>query len=101
MRAVEHAIDIWDLREMDPRLNSGMLHEHLHDFADEGWELVWMSLNASSPIIVGPTFLSSSESSRISASSVRTLGSGRPRSCARATRQRRSARAPHSRAALW
>jgi hypothetical protein len=45
MRTIEHAIDIWDLRGMDPRLDSRMLHEHLHDFADEGWELVWMSLH--------------------------------------------------------
>jgi hypothetical protein len=22
-----------------------MLHQHLRDFAEEGWELVWMSLN--------------------------------------------------------
>lgn len=45
MRTVEHAIDVWDLTGMDPRLNSRMLHEHLGDFADEGWELVWMNLN--------------------------------------------------------
>jgi hypothetical protein len=45
MRTVEHAIDVWDLTGMDPRLNSRMLHGHLRDFADEGWELVWMSLD--------------------------------------------------------
>jgi hypothetical protein len=44
MRAIEHAVDIWDLRGMDPRLNSGMLVGHLRDFADDGWELVWMGL---------------------------------------------------------
>jgi hypothetical protein len=27
---------------MDPRLHSGLLLEHLRDFAAEGWELVWM-----------------------------------------------------------
>lgn len=45
MRAIEHAVDVWDLRGLDPRLDSGMLLEHLHSFADEGWELVWMGLN--------------------------------------------------------
>jgi hypothetical protein len=29
---------------MDPRLNSGMLVRHLRDFAEDGWELVWMGL---------------------------------------------------------
>jgi len=46
MRTVEHAIDIWDLAGMDPRLNSRMLHEHLREFEHERWELVWMGLNA-------------------------------------------------------
>ena len=45
MRVVEHAIDIWDLAGLDPRLNTRMLHDHLSDFAQEGWELVWMGLN--------------------------------------------------------
>jgi hypothetical protein len=45
MPTIEHAVDVWDLTGMDPRLNSGMLHQHLRDFAEEGWELVWMSLN--------------------------------------------------------
>jgi hypothetical protein len=45
MRAVEHAVDIWDLTGMDPRLHSGLLLEHLHDFAAEGWELVWLGAN--------------------------------------------------------
>ena len=30
---------------MDPRLHSGLLVEHLHDFAAEGWELVWMDIS--------------------------------------------------------
>jgi hypothetical protein len=45
VRRVEHAIDIWDLRGLDARLNTRMLHEHLNDFAAEGWELVWLGLN--------------------------------------------------------
>ena len=45
MRAVEHAVDVWDLRGMDPRLDTGLLLEHLHSFAAEGWELVWMGTN--------------------------------------------------------
>ncbi len=45
MEMVEHAIDVWDLHGLDPRLHSGMLHEHLRSFAAEGWELAWMSLN--------------------------------------------------------
>jgi hypothetical protein len=57
MRTVEHAIDIWDLRGMDPRLNSRMFHEHLHDFAEEGWELVWMSLNVELADHRGPCHL--------------------------------------------
>ena len=42
MRAVAHAVDVWDLREVDPRLDSRLLLQHLHEFAAEGWELVWM-----------------------------------------------------------
>jgi hypothetical protein len=42
---VEHAIDIWDLTGLDPRLNTSVLHDHLRDFGQEGWELVWMGLN--------------------------------------------------------
>jgi hypothetical protein len=57
MRTIEHAIDLWDLRGMDPRLNSGMLHKHLHDFAEEGWELVWMSLNVELADHRGPCHL--------------------------------------------
>lgn len=45
MRTIEHAVDVWDLTGMDPRLNAGMLLQHLHAFAADGWELVWMELN--------------------------------------------------------
>ncbi len=45
MRTVEHAVDVWDLRGMDPRLHSGELLKSLHTFAADGWELVWMALN--------------------------------------------------------
>jgi hypothetical protein len=45
MSTIEHAVDVWDLAGMDPRLNSGILLKHLRDFAQEGWELVWMSPN--------------------------------------------------------
>ncbi|MBD0317670.1 MAG: hypothetical protein ICV71_04030 [Thermoleophilia bacterium] len=45
MRAVEHAVDVWDLRGMDPRLDSRLLLEHLQRFAAEGWELVWMGVD--------------------------------------------------------
>jgi hypothetical protein len=57
MRTIEHAIDIWDLRGTDFRLNSRMLHKHLHDFAGEGWELVWMSLNVELADHLGPCHL--------------------------------------------
>jgi hypothetical protein len=45
VKTVEHAVDLWDLRGLDPRLHSRTLLEHLNAFADEGWELVWMGLN--------------------------------------------------------
>ena len=45
MRTIEHAVDVWDLAGIGPRLDSGMLVKHLRDFAEEGWELVRMSLN--------------------------------------------------------
>ena len=45
MRKVEHAIDIWDLAGLDRRLDTRTLHEHLQDFAQEGWELVWLGLD--------------------------------------------------------
>ncbi|HEY3105210.1 MAG TPA: hypothetical protein VGJ49_00285 [Gaiellaceae bacterium] len=45
MRTVEHAVDVWDLTGMDPRLDSRLLHDHLRSFAAEGWELVWMGVN--------------------------------------------------------
>ena len=45
MPAVEHAVDVWDLRGMDPRLDSRLLLGHLQRFAAEGWELVWMGVN--------------------------------------------------------
>jgi hypothetical protein len=45
VKTVEHAVDVWDLRGLDPRLHPGMLLEHLNAFADECWEFVWMDLN--------------------------------------------------------
>ena len=57
MRRVEHAIDIWDLRGLDQRLNAKMLHEHLNDFATEGWELVWLGLNVELADHRGPCHL--------------------------------------------
>jgi hypothetical protein len=57
MRTVEHAIDIWDLAGMDPRLNSRMLHEHLREFERERWELVWMGLNVDLADHPGPCHL--------------------------------------------
>jgi hypothetical protein len=57
VRRVEHAIDIWDLTGLDPRLNTRMLHEHLNDFASEGWELVWLGLNVELADHRGPCHL--------------------------------------------
>ena len=45
MTTIEYAVDVWDLRDMDPRLNSRRLLDHLNDFGREGWELVWLGLN--------------------------------------------------------
>jgi hypothetical protein len=45
MRTIEHAVDVWDLAGMDPRLDSGLLLAHLREFAHEGWELVWMNVD--------------------------------------------------------
>jgi hypothetical protein len=57
MRTVEHAVDIWDLRGMSRKLDSGMLLAHLHDFAAEGWELVWMGLDVELADHDGPAHL--------------------------------------------
>jgi hypothetical protein len=46
MRTIEHAVDVWDLTGTDRRLDSRKLLAHLHDFAAEGWELVWIAVNA-------------------------------------------------------
>jgi hypothetical protein len=42
---IDYAVDVWDLRGVDPRLDSRELLEHLQDFGREGWELVWFELN--------------------------------------------------------
>jgi len=42
---VEYAIDVWDLRGTDGRLDPAHLLQHLREFGEEGWELVWMALN--------------------------------------------------------
>ena len=57
MRKVEHAIDIWDMTGLSRRLDTRMLHEHLHDFAEEGWELVWMGLDVELADHRGPCHL--------------------------------------------
>jgi hypothetical protein len=57
MRALEYAVDIWDLRGMDSRLNSRLLHEHLQEFGAQGWELAWMSLNVELADHQGPCHL--------------------------------------------
>ncbi len=46
MPTIEHAVDVWDLRGADPRLDSRKLLEHLNAFGAEGWELVWIGVNA-------------------------------------------------------
>lgn len=45
MPRIEYAIDIWDLRGLDPRPDVEALHRHLNDFGEEGWELAWMALD--------------------------------------------------------
>ena len=57
MRRIEYAVDIWDLRGLDPRLNAKALLEHLNAFATEGWELVWMGLNVDLADHDGPCHL--------------------------------------------
>ena len=42
---IEYAIDIWDLRGLDPRPDVDTLHAHLNEFGQEGWELVSMTFN--------------------------------------------------------
>jgi hypothetical protein len=57
MKRIEHAVDVWDLAGTDPRLNSKTLLQHLHDFAADGWELVWMALHANLADHNGPCHL--------------------------------------------
>jgi hypothetical protein len=45
VQQIEYAIDIWDLRGLDPRPDAEALHRHLNDFGAEGWELVSLSFN--------------------------------------------------------
>jgi hypothetical protein len=45
MAEIEYAIDVWDLSGTDGRPDAEMIHQHLRDFAAEGWELVSLSLN--------------------------------------------------------
>jgi hypothetical protein len=45
MPTIEHAVDIWDLRGLDPRLDSRLLLKHVNEFGAEGWEFVWIGLN--------------------------------------------------------
>jgi hypothetical protein len=54
MRTIEYAVDIWDLRGVDRRLDSRVLHDHLLDFGAEGWELVWIGANEELADQAGP-----------------------------------------------
>jgi hypothetical protein len=58
MRVIEHAVDLWDLRGRDPRLNAKELVDYLQRFAAEGWELVWMEPRADLADQEGPCHVS-------------------------------------------
>jgi hypothetical protein len=45
MEPIEYAIDVWDLTGTDGRPDAEQLLEHLRDFGDQGWELVWVRFN--------------------------------------------------------
>ena len=46
MPAFEYAVDVWETRDGDHRLDARELLENLNSpFGNEGWELVWMALD--------------------------------------------------------